>query len=836
MAKAVRIEGWLRRGLILAAGVALIAGCRGMSNVMPSVTLPAALPAGSTYAGAMGEATLEIQLPEKFAQAATSRYKLQFVDFNQSRNLRVFYAGIGIDGWQPAVIPATTLADGTANGFFTTVGNSRVARFEHVPVPAGLRRLIRADLMDGYGRVMTSQWGVGDVAVLPPGAPTTHPASVIEVTPYTTPTAEIFRNLINTGDAAKTLTVPIADVQGMVDRLLDMDTTASPDAAFDGNLDGATSPVHPALLNTYPATVAVANGARDASGVYMPYTVPTPVPSPTADAGWPLDLHPTPVRQATVVIQVIDSNGLPVAKPCLSYVSDLVSPIQTYNGTGSASDKLVFFPVAIGNHRAVVVDTTTGRTASVPINDLKDKETRTVTVALPFSGIQKALGAYDLSTERGYGYNGNPVHHSIAYLNQPTQMAIRNGVLYFADIGKNMIRGVKLESANVGGYGLPPADTMVFDVVGGEFNKHTDLTFDRSGALLYSEKKTTPSVSVRVWRQALNPDGTAAGAPTPLIDTKNVLGWPTDAAIGGLAYDNDGASGTIYLGQAGGGMICEVDMSIYTLTETNVSLTGTRVIATDATTGSIAQRRVLTDPNEEADYYTGGPDPASRVYNTEDNFLFYSRKETLNYTEGDPPVAGTVEINSLVRRDLPPVKGMSDPGTVTILVGNSSLYTVERYGPTEVLDFEYTVPGQNYFGASAFEDLTLDRAGNLYFLGKAPSGARDFKNYNNVMRVTDVMKGRAADAVKPWWVSLLDVRGKQGLPKSHPNTWPELPEHVFGLGVNPDMLPGAVVPDLYVSGLAAVASPNGYLCGTCNNEVYEQSLTRYVHAISRVHL
>lgn len=765
------LKTWLKGAVAATATAGLLLSCRAGVSV-------ADRPLSAVgHAGATGSVNLRVELPAQYLPelkiAEATRRRVQYVDWTTATSARFSYMGAGIDGWHAG-----------ASAAFTS-GATRVATFSGVALPSGLRRIIRVDLHDKNNRAIHTLWGVGDV-----GGPSDPPVN-ITVTPYTTPAAEIFRDLIAVGDKEKALAVPVAEVQRFVDNMLDFDSqaqVASTATGFDGNLDGAVAPVAPALLDTHPLTMAIIRGAADPSGVRVPYAVPSPPFAPSHP-----DLVPTPLRQATVTIKALDTDGQPVTSACVVYVSDPVSPVQLTTSPNTVNQ--TFFPVAVGNWSAGVVDTVRGRRITADMRPtLWSGQHRELVLAMPMESAQRTLGTYNLSMRRGHGFNGDAIHKSFAYLNDPGHMAIKaiNGkrMLYFLDNKNHRVRCVNLDDD----------DASVLTVAGGKVNgtlrllSSNDLFVEDAPAgqeryALFSE--TTSMGLRRIARVKLNAEGTSAGTPVETLVDFSALPasvWSSSHRPGALHYDQ--AAGLLYVGSVNGGSFCRIRLQD--------AGTGEPVYPA---AGSSAP--LITDP--AAPSYGGGGFVKSG------NMLFYSGRKLMNTT------SGVVTIYPLMRRDV--TRAETAAGAVTILASdpayfhseqiNNTLETLDQepyYDFLETIDYRYTVDARRYFQRSPHEHMRLDPHGNLYFGARDPAApAKDHTSQDSFFRVTNALGDGGASA--PWYVSYFDVRAMLGLP--HVGTDAETLRKVLtGIAIDPVAQPNGR-HDIYCAGHARMPNPNG---------------------------
>jgi hypothetical protein len=452
--------------------------------------------------------------------------------------------------------------------------------------------------------------------------------------------------------------------------------------ASDGTAIASGTPqINFALLNTDVVAVAIANGANG-----VPYTVPTP----SSQDG----LAPTPTHVASVTVRAIDTDGQPLTNAAVIYLNDPVSPVQITAASSPAN--VVFQPVPPGVWTATVIDTTTGRRASVTLNPaLLDGTTRQMTVAMPYRSTSKLLGAYNLALSANpifgaYGFNGDPVHPSLAYLNTPRALMVNSGALKFVDLGNGRIRSLVLGDPNalvntVAGNGRafsgPAGEGAAASGVPVGITAATTFSTDSTGSLIFSEP-----LANRISRVA---NGT--GALTTYLNPSGIASpaWAPGLAPGPIAVAADPISSDsmLFIGSTSTtGPLSQVDMTLY---QGGQPLSATGVVTPIAT-----------------DCDGGGLLRAGK-------YLFYSAARE-----------GTYE---LIRRDLTSTAEVIVAGATQAEGGAIYTYADALAGQT--------VPAFQFYQSNPHASLSMDNNQNLYFTSYNPAPP----NTSYVFRVTNAL-------------------------------------------------------------------------------------------------
>lgn len=496
---------WLHRTIAFAIGAAMVAGCHaGPAGVLS--TASNGVLNSAAFVG-KGDAVITVNLADDKAAAALGAVKgdpkrsVQSVNLARATTATLYYTGAGIDSW----------AGGWSKTFGAAVGGTRTITLNATGIPAGPRRVFKLTITDSNagGALLEEYWGVADIVA--GGA-----AAVVTMNRYTTPTGKIFRKLVTTKDVATAITIPVADVQGFVDKLINTDS------ATGNALDGTKPQINYSLLNIDMAASAIAVGAGSPP---VPYTVPTTIPAAMA---------PTPQRKGTLRIKAVDVKGQPVTSECVVYVNDWASSVAR-STSGSPVD--VTFPdVTPGTWTATVVDINSGRTGTGSVS-VGEGGSPTYSVMLPIQKLDLAVGAPNLEAGNGgvnYGYNGDNLHPLLTYLNSPYALTINGGILYFVDYGNKRIRSVDVTSNNpvvktIAGNGQNPVaaapELSQATQVPVSINSNTSLVTDSHGYLYFNEPAYRRVAKINLATGELSTAVNAASLPSPWYGNPNQLSY-----------------------------------------------------------------------------------------------------------------------------------------------------------------------------------------------------------------------------------------------------------------------------------------------------------------------
>lgn len=485
----------IRHSLPLLAAAALVTSCQARPVATLAVTGGNAPTATVAMTGEQGTAQVRIVLAEDKALNALGTRHVQSVDLSRATNIDVYATGAGINGWA-SVKTNVTFGAADASG-------NRTASFSG-SVQAGLRRIFRVVVQDASSTQLEELWGVADI---PANATTT-----VTISRGTTCTGKIFRKLVLAGDTAKALALKVADVQGLVDKLLNTDGVTG------AALDGTKPQINYSLLNTDLAASAIAIGEAGVT-----YTVPTTLPS---------FLTPTPVKEAQVELKALDVLGKTITTAGVGFLTDQASPVSR---TVDATPLDITFPhVTPGAWKATVVDTATGRTATVNVS-VADGDNKVALVTLPPQAVDRVIGAYNLETNATSGYNGEFMPPLLASLNSPQNLVANNGVITWADVANQRIRQVDLTSnapivKTIAGNGTTAtaaaADGSNATQVPIKITNDCSFTYDANGNVLFSEGGFSRVVKI----------DKATGQLTQLFTTSQLTGFDTSRGLGYIQF------------------------------------------------------------------------------------------------------------------------------------------------------------------------------------------------------------------------------------------------------------------------------------------------------------
>jgi hypothetical protein len=488
---------------------------------------------------------LALSIHEASPAHATGRH-VAALDATSENAVKLYVSGEDLSGWSHYLGAATFGPPDPVTGM-------RVATFNLSGVPAGQKRIFRADLLDGAGTLLDRLGAVADV--LP--TVTTH----LVMDRSTTPVAQIFYELLTTGDAARTLALNATDVQHLVDQVVNTDSTVGGAPIASG-----VPQVNYALLDPTAIAVAIANGASGTA-----YVVPGVVPP---------NLIPAPTHEASVTLTVLDSRGQPDSATAAVSLSDPISVLTIPAVNASTPLNVNFTGVPVGpwqinpspapsplgwNYTATVTDLQNGKQViqTVPV---WDHLTTAFVVDLPLNEPQVLAGAASyqpngLSTGANWGIK----YPNGINLSNPVGLVKKNGILYFADSGLAKIFALDLTGAtptlttiagNGASYTSVAAEGAGATSVPIGINGACHLALDESGNLLFSEQLPDRIAKVDL----------STGALTTFVDLQKVSTWGfyTYTHIGPIAYDV--SSRTLYAGVSNfilGGTMVSVSMSAY---------------------------------------------------------------------------------------------------------------------------------------------------------------------------------------------------------------------------------------------------------------------------------
>jgi hypothetical protein len=403
------------------------------------------------------------------------------------------------------------------------VTGQRSATFANVPVPVGDRRIFRVFLLDANDNRLEELWGVADI---PAAAAAPVPVTLAA---HTTPVAKVFRELELTADAPRALALDVAQVQTLVDDLLNYDSASTPPGA---KKRPAEVQYHPSMLDASAVALAVANG-----GPGGPYTVP----AYTSFAS-------VPVSSGAVTVTALDAMGHPLTTGARIQVSDPASDV--FEPVPDASGTVATFPrVTTGNWTATVTDGASGRRASGPVN-VGAGMTRDVALAVPLAGPFETVVGVPGPAAATSGYP-----HETA-LSAPAKLLVTANALFWVDAGTLTIKRLKLDGAyalvetiagNGTGTTTPAAENALATTVPLGINFDTTLALDEQGRLLFSEPAANRIAAL---------DLTTGQLSTFWTPPATLTAWPVGQRPGAMAYD--AATQTLYVG---GGSLFEIDLS-----------------------------------------------------------------------------------------------------------------------------------------------------------------------------------------------------------------------------------------------------------------------------------
>lgn len=675
----------IRHSLPLLAAAALVTACQAKPVATLAVTGSSQQADGPVaMTGEQGTAQMRVVLADDKALTALGHRHVQSVDLSRATKIDVYATGAGINGW-------AGVKTGVAFGAADASGN-RTATFSG-SVQAGLRRIFRVVISDGAGVQLEELWGVADI---PANATTT-----VTISRGTTCTGKIFRKLVLAGDTAKALQLKVADVQSLVDKLLNTDGVTG------AALDGTKPQINYTLLNTDLAASAIAMGENGVT-----YTVPATLPG---------FLTPTPVKEAQVEVKAIDVLGKTITTAGVGFLTDQASPVMR---TADATPLDMTFPhVTPGSWKATVVDTATGRTATVGVG-VADGDSKVVSVMLPPQSIDRVIGAYNLETNATTGYNGEFMPPLLASLNSPQNLIAQNGVLTWADVGNQRIRQVDLNSnapivKTIAGNGTTAtaaaADGSNATQVPIKITNDCAFTYDANGNLLFGEGGFNRIVKI----------DKATGQLTQVLATSQLTGYDTSKGLGYLQYVP--ATNTLYVGGNASlyewQPIEEVNMATFPAAGSSKLLTGasegTFVVAgnylfyTNGLYESYLKRRDLTTGTEVN--ITG----KNKLYQNADGVPAQDSYINSNWGTGTFDMA------------------IDAQGNLFFIPGTGGIYRI-----TDVLN---GADGANNWvinnlavanGAANGDGLTLDSVtGKLYFSGTAPVADPNGSGTQNVAAI-----------------------------------------------------------------------------------------------------